>query len=348
MSEKFYSPDEVAKMVLNKVLDTYKNSKLAKSNTSHEIEAGQEPTAPDAEAPEQLTGKNLKGMKQSKQAGGKKAEGEHEDAEQDLEQNLDVMDEHNEEMHDEPESEDSAYEYEEESEESDEDEEEDKKLPFTKSEKGIDLIKNFLGKREELAKSTHGKPGIHRPLHSRGINEVVSVSNDKEAEEKSLMGTRIRRGDKAGAKTAIKEIISEQKSMKKPNLPKSECESEPSLQKEGMKKGDSDPNVKEYTHKMPASHGKNKPTGHEKGVHHTIDSKGRPLSTSAGRSNAGSDVRSAVAAKQGKMFYGSTNNKAPAKDSEKFTERAKERHRKVIEEQKSMKKPNLPKSESME
>lgn len=311
MSEKFYSPDEVAKMVLNKVLDTYKNSKLAKSNTSHEIEAGQEPTAPDAEAPEQLTGKNLKGMKQSKQAGGKKAEGEHEDAEQDLEQNLDVMDEHNEEMHDEPESEDSAYEYEEESEESDEDEEEDKKLPFTKSEKGIDLIKNFLGKREELAKADKDIKGVHKPATMHGAKSGVSEAGVR-------LHPKATKETKKYSKDQHKKVIEEQKSMKKPNLPKSECESEPSLQKESMKKANS---TKEEN---------------IKGVHRTMADYG-----SAGQSFAGANARAAKRAKEskknGSKEVASYNNQT-----------AKQRHRDVISEQKSMKKPNLPKSENME
>jgi len=84
---------------------------------------------------------------------------------------------------------------------------------------------------KELNKgSEHGEPGKNRPEHERGVNPVVSVSGVKSAKhpeqdrysEKSLQGLRVRRGDMEGAKKAAKEILSEQKSMKKPNLPKSE------------------------------------------------------------------------------------------------------------------------------
>ena len=62
------------------------------------------------------------------------------------------------------------------------------------------LTKSWSEVMPALKKSLMGKPGINRPLHSRGINETVSVSNDKEAQEKSLQGAKVRRGDLSGAK----------------------------------------------------------------------------------------------------------------------------------------------------
>lgn len=78
-------------------------------------------------------------------------------------------------------------------------------------------------------KSEHGVPGKNRPLHEKGVNPTVSVGRDVKDgkmvghyKEQSLQGIRTRRGDVEGAKRAAKEIISEQKQMPKPNLPKSE------------------------------------------------------------------------------------------------------------------------------
>lgn len=81
--------------------------------------------------------------------------------------------------------------------------------------------------KSELNKSVHGVPGKNRPLHSRGVNEPVSVSTPKfaqDAKEKSLLGLKVRRKDIPGAKDAAKEILSELRAMKKPNLPKAELE----------------------------------------------------------------------------------------------------------------------------
>lgn len=53
-SEKNYTPQEAAMAILEKCKELYKNSTLAKANTSHEIEPGGEPSNDDAECPEQL------------------------------------------------------------------------------------------------------------------------------------------------------------------------------------------------------------------------------------------------------------------------------------------------------
>lgn len=90
------------------------------------------------------------------------------------------------------------------------------------------MPKPNLPKSEEMDKAniytspSHGKPGTNRDLHSRGVGDVVSVSGDKESQEKSLQGIRTRRGDISGAKEAAKETLKELKSIPKPSLPKSE------------------------------------------------------------------------------------------------------------------------------
>jgi len=51
---KFYSPEEAAAKVLDKIKELYKNSSISKSNTAHEIELGEEPRNDDAECPASL------------------------------------------------------------------------------------------------------------------------------------------------------------------------------------------------------------------------------------------------------------------------------------------------------
>lgn len=52
--EKFYTPEEVAVAVLKKTHELLKKSALLKANTSHEVEAGEEPNNEDAECPPSL------------------------------------------------------------------------------------------------------------------------------------------------------------------------------------------------------------------------------------------------------------------------------------------------------
>lgn len=53
-TEKFYTPEEVAVAVLKKAQELLKKSSLLKANTSHEVEAGEEPNNDDAECPPSL------------------------------------------------------------------------------------------------------------------------------------------------------------------------------------------------------------------------------------------------------------------------------------------------------
>lgn len=58
-TEKFYTPEEVAVAVLKKAQELLKNSPLVKANTSHEVEAGEEPNNDEAEAPEYLANADI-------------------------------------------------------------------------------------------------------------------------------------------------------------------------------------------------------------------------------------------------------------------------------------------------
>jgi hypothetical protein len=57
--EKFYTPVEVAQAILKRTHELLKESNLFKSNTSHEVEAGEEPHNDEAEAPEYLANADI-------------------------------------------------------------------------------------------------------------------------------------------------------------------------------------------------------------------------------------------------------------------------------------------------
>lgn len=74
--EKFYTPVEVAQAILKRTHELLKESNLFKSNTSHEVEAGEEPHNDEAEAPEYLANADIENSgahgeknKKSKKAG---------------------------------------------------------------------------------------------------------------------------------------------------------------------------------------------------------------------------------------------------------------------------------------
>ena len=90
-NSKIYTAEEAAILVLKKTEELLKNSKLTKSNTSHEVEAGAEPNNEDAECPAYLaeadiesgssTGKHGEGKSGSSEMGaiaGEAGEGEDE------------------------------------------------------------------------------------------------------------------------------------------------------------------------------------------------------------------------------------------------------------------------------
>lgn len=75
---KFYTAEEAAILVLKKTEELLKNSKLVKSNTSHEVEAGQEPNNEDAECPAYLAEADIESGSSTGKHGEAKAGGDSE------------------------------------------------------------------------------------------------------------------------------------------------------------------------------------------------------------------------------------------------------------------------------
>lgn len=205
MSEetKTYSPEEVARKVLEKCQEIYNNNVLAKAeaNSSHVIEAGEEPNNDDAECPESLaySGENPEASKRDKpkkddssleheEEMDEEEEIAHDAAEnRDDEKDEDIIeaDEEADELADE---EDGELADEEESEEESEEEEEKKKKKFEKSESKLG---KFLAKKEEkrlgktrpLAKSDVAKgdvlpfKGVKKPSKKVSTGNTGSFSN---------------------------------------------------------------------------------------------------------------------------------------------------------------------------
>lgn len=86
--KKEYTPEEAARILLERCHSLYKNSTLAKSNTAHEIETGGEPNNDDAEAPEQLQAGEV--CKPEAGEGKKKKKGSEEGSEDGETEEIDV------------------------------------------------------------------------------------------------------------------------------------------------------------------------------------------------------------------------------------------------------------------
>ena len=199
MSEKFYTPEEVAREVLKKAAEMAKESRLFKANTSHEIEAGSEPKAENADCPDQLEDQGIvtEGEKKhkSKSEGSKPAHEEGMEPEEEMvhdaiENESDEMDDDIIEADEEPESKalDAAIE-EEAAEEDDEDEDDldevdeidkdgdgdideidmqdktDKKKPFGKSE--IEKCGDMKKAKVDEGKTKESKQQARKMRNSR-------------------------------------------------------------------------------------------------------------------------------------------------------------------------------------
>lgn len=181
--------------------------------------------------------------------------------------------------------------------------------------------------------------GIHKPkTNFAGHEHDKSIKNKGTSVAGHLHNIQ---GKKERAKEIHKEKLQELKSMSKPKLDKFEK----SMLDDKLTKSVRLSNRVNFKPKLPASSEeiKNKPSGHEKGVHRNFDEKGQFHTTAAGSSHAGSAVGMANAIKEGKAFAGSTHNPIP-KDSSLHGEsigHAKNWHRKVLNELRSMKKPVL-------
>jgi len=245
MSEKKYTEKELAIAVLKKCAEMYKSSDLFKTNTAHEIEDGQEPDgAGNAECPEQLqageaTKPEARSVKSKKKKPGEAGEEESEENEEvgeedkEHEESEDGLSEgEEEETHEiaEDEAEEEVDEHEDEMHEKEPKKEDKKdKKTFGKSEQ--DVVKADEFDRQQGQRGVHhGEPTrdkvIENPERSYGqsyagvaakkAKKFLSSKNPHEiAHGKALMES---------AKREHKHVISEQKQMSKPNLPKSENE----------------------------------------------------------------------------------------------------------------------------
>lgn len=187
-------------------------------------------------------------------------------------------------------------------------------VPVNKADGCFSKLKSHLkkcGQTSMMKADDRNQKGVHQSLSDY----------DKESSGMSQAGLSARVGkdrpdthwiSTERAKESHANKLKELKTMPKPNLPKSEAVE--------------------------------KANGHEQGVHADLKQEG--LST-AHSSSAGNDARTSNAARDGKLFYGSTHNQAPKEHSAIYMDSAKEKHRKVLEKLKSMPKPNLPKSEDL-
>lgn len=87
--EKFYTPEEVALAILKKTQELLRNSPLFKANTSHEVEAGEEPNNDDAECPPSLEDADIENSGDHGKKKAKKAKSGIEDADKDGDGDID-------------------------------------------------------------------------------------------------------------------------------------------------------------------------------------------------------------------------------------------------------------------
>jgi len=256
MSEKFYTAKEMAVAALKKYQELCENKDLSKANTSHEIEGGEEPNIEDAECPEQLAAEGTVGIsskpKKKNPDGSDSEEDEVSEGEsQAMEESAkEEVGEHEDEMHEEKEKSEESEESEEpeeseESEKSEEPKKENKKPAFMKSEAAsVKPLKKFIEKMEmkkaivdegksdsdkvksrsergnhSISKKIYGQDiGINKPISEKG--GVSHVGHSLKVGKKLLPGSS--KDIEHDAKKYHKGVISEQKGMKKPSLPKSE------------------------------------------------------------------------------------------------------------------------------
>jgi hypothetical protein len=199
----------------------------------------------------------------------------------------------------------------------------------------------------EKAKFDTGQKGVHRQETQTHYfdnkfkrDKGVSVAGKLIRQHNHPKSYEEYKGDES-AKEIHKEKLQELKDMPKPKLDKFEKSMLDDKLTKSLRLSPPQPKPK----KLPASSEeiKNKPTGHEKGVHRNFDSKGTFQTTAAGSSNAGSAISLANSIKAGKAFAGSTHNPIPKDSPEhgKNIGHAKNWHRKVLNELRSMKKPVL-------
>lgn len=319
--KKIFTAEEVARMILEKAHNTLKKHEemLQKSkNSSHEIDAGEEPKNDEAECPESLKGE---GQPSGEKSESKKAPSSAEESEDPN-------------MEDEPLS-DGQEEDEEEEDEGEEEEEEGEENPFEfkKSESGMHTIqyKTLKKARVDEGKSDDQKKEARAerkkyltskyPVTARGdinrYNKEMQDSDYPKSGKKSIA-----KENKIINRKIHKENMKELKNIK-PNLPKSEdCEYE-------VKKSESGMHTIEY---------KTLKKSDVKGVH-------QPRKTPTGKVVEG-ESEAGHKARQASSFGRMEGRKNPFRSQD--VSEAKEAHKKVIEEQKKMPKPDLASSEKPE
>jgi hypothetical protein len=336
--KKTYTASEVARMILEKTHQTLrKHEELLKSkNSAHEIDLGEEPNNDEAECPESLkaSGSASSGEKSEKKPKAESSESSEDPA-----------------MEDEPlsdfenEVENEAEEEIEEAEEESEEEQEPKKI-FKKSESGM-----FTVQYTRLAKARvdEGKPDDEK----REAREKRNNRDEKEDKRKGRDGKHWSNSRETigvhipvnkdsgknanynwhGSKKAVDRIKNRSSTNTRyrdlpPNLPKSEEIMKEEENQYEFKKSESGMFTVQYTRL--AKYDEN-----IKGVHqNALSTDG---SSNHGESDAGRNAKAASSSKK-KGFY---NHEREQKQT------AKRFHQGVIDEQKAMKKPNLPKSEKM-
>lgn len=180
--EKQYTAEEVARAVLQKAHEVLKSSKLAKANTAHEIEAGQEPKNDEAEAPEYLANADIENS-DSGEKKKKKASGESEASEEGAEE----------------ESEENEYMDEDEGEDEEDDEE------YFKSEKVSKMLKSYRArKNKSLAKSEDKveKNGVEKVYEFLAKSYAKAETRMATPEEMKALEEAKEKGKKKDAKKA--------------------------------------------------------------------------------------------------------------------------------------------------
>ena len=203
--KKIFTAEEVARMILEKAHNTLKKHEemLQKSkNSSHEIDAGEEPKNDEAECPESLKGE---GQPSGEKSESKKAPSSAEESE-----DPNMEDEH------------LSDGQEEDEEEEDEEEGEENPFEFKKSESGMHTIEYKTLKKSDVK-------GVHQP---RKTPTGKVVEGESEAGHKARQASSFgrmegrknpfRSQDVSEAKEAHKKVIEEQKKMPKPDLASSE------------------------------------------------------------------------------------------------------------------------------
>lgn len=189
-------------------------------------------------------------------------------------------------------------------------------------------LEDLFEKDESVEKSTTiSKDEYQAQKRQKGVHIAGptkhSVIDRQKPYSVSDAGTAVRNKMPNRAKKEHKKVLQEQKQMKRPNLPKSETDMVKAKYDEGL----SDNSKRNLRSR--------RDVGANTGVHETRAAYGN-----AGQSKAGAHVASAHRAKQ----YGTKSNDTGAVQNY-HKQSAKQKHHKVLQEQKRMPKPNLPKSE---